>query len=160
MNWFFDQFVKSPMTVDYEVSRITNRKRSAESGWYDSDTGRVFVKKPFDVFSPDSNTKYISSFTVLNNGDAYFPVQIFVRFENGDTTTIHWDGKDNIKKFTFERPSKLHTVIIDPNQHNRLDLEWTNNSRTIEPSSAGFNRYTVRFWFWIESVFQFFATLI
>lgn len=160
MDWFFGQFVKSPKTVDYEVTKITNSKITTDGGWYDHDTGRVFVKKPFDMFSSDSGATYRSSFTVRNNGDAFIPVTIHAQFENGDTTLIRWDGQANLKSFSFEKSSRLHTVRIDPMRHNLLDLNWTNNTRTIDPSSAGVWRYTTRFWFWTESVFQFFATLI
>ncbi len=160
LSWFFDQFVKSTKTVDYEITKIVNKKSEIDAGWYDADTGRVFVKKPFEMFSSDTGSLYRSSFTVRNNGDGYVPVRIFVRFENGDTASLNWDGKEFLKKFSFDGPSKIHTVILDPGRHNRLDLNWTNNSRTTEPSTAGIWRYTARFWFWTESAFQFLATLI
>ncbi len=159
-DWFFDQYIRTSKTMDYEIVRIKNRKQTAEAGWHESGTGKVFVKKPVEMFSSDTNALYRSSFSVCNNGDAYFPVTIFVRFENGDTLYIPWDGRESMKTFTFERSARLHTVIVDPQRHNLLDLNMTNNSRTIEPSSAGFWRYTARTWFWAENIFLFILSLI
>lgn len=159
MNWFFDRFVFSNQTVDYQVERLRVRPITTPAGWYDSDTGKVFIKKPVDWFS-DTASLYESSFVVTNNGEASFPVRIRAVFENNDTVWISWKGEDYTKTFSFVRPSRLREVMIDPERINVLDLNWTNNSIVAEPSTAGIWRYTSRLAFWIQNLFQCLIALI
>ena len=36
-------------------------------------------------------------------GEAMFPVDVLVTFENGEQVREHWDGRERWKVFTYER---------------------------------------------------------
>lgn len=135
LSWFFDQYLFSNKTVDLQVARIRSERRE----------------------SADSMKAYDGVVRLRNKGDGFFPVEVVVHFENGDTTAWIWDGRDAFREWRFEAASRLKSVQIDPRRINLLDLNLGNNSMTAEPEPAGIWRYTVRLLFWLQSVLSIFS---
>ena len=65
-------------------------------------------------------------------GEAVFPVEVLVRFSDGSTARERWDGRDRWKLFTYDRPAAAVSAEVDPNQVLVLDVNRTNNSRTLD----------------------------
>ncbi len=135
LSWFFEQYLFSNKTVDLQVARIRSERRE----------------------SADSMKAYDGVVRLRNKGDGFFPVEVVVHFENGDTTAWIWDGRDAFREWRFEAASRLKSVQIDPRRINLLDLNLGNNSMTAEPEPAGIWRYTVRLLFWLQSVLSIFS---
>lgn len=108
---------------------------------------------PADTTSPDSaatQPMYVSQVTVRRLGTFQFPVEILVQFENGDTIREQWSGQELWKKFSYLKPTRLVSATVDPDSKIPLDINVTNNSRTVASRSKGINKLAIRFLFWIQ----------
>ncbi len=111
----------------------------------DTETDSVQVEEP---------TMYYSRVKVRRLGDFKFPVEIEFVFENGDTLRKNWDGQDYWKKFQFRRPNKLVYATVDPDAKIPLDVNFTNNSRTVEKQTLGVNKLSARWMFWMQFLLE------
>jgi hypothetical protein len=69
-------------------------------------------------------------------GEATFPIQIRVIFENGDQVMESWDGVDRWIRFSYNRPEEIQTVEVDPSHILALDINRTNNTWLREAPSS------------------------
>ena len=106
LNWYFDQVYRSSTVFDYGVQELTSVR---------------------------DRDQYRTAVVVRRYGDAYFPVDVDVRFRNGERASEHWDGRDRWKLYVYDRPSQAISAEVDPQRVLLLDVNVTNNSRTIEP---------------------------
>jgi hypothetical protein len=107
MTWFFDQVVRSSNAFDYAVQDLRNEP--AGQG-----RTRVIV-------------------AVQRLGEAVFPVDVVTTFADGQQATEHWDGRDRRAVYTYERPARATLAQVDPAEVLLLDVNRTNNSRTVQP---------------------------
>ncbi len=173
LNWFFDQALFSTAKLDYSVRYVSNRQIKKDKG-YDitmsvakdttdaekaendslaavSDTSET---KNDSVAAEDSVKFYENKVYVRRLGDFIFPVEVEVVFDNGDTVREHWDGKDYWKKFTYIKDAKLMFATVDPENKILLDVNMTNNSKTMKKHSAGINRVAAKWLFTIQSFLE------
>ena len=109
LSWFFDQVYRSSNVFDYGVGELN----SARDG-----------------------DQYRSNVVVRRYGEALFPVDLVVSFRNGDRVTEHWDGRERWKSYSYDRPAPVLSAQVDPNRVLLLDVNYTNNSKTLEPRAA------------------------
>lgn len=93
---------------------------------------------------------YYSEVKVRRLGTFIFPVEVEVTFENGEKIKEKWDGKTWWKKFQYIKPTKLVSATVDPEGKILLDINFTNNSRTVKEQRLGVNKFAARFLFWIQ----------
>ena len=86
-------------------------------------------------------------------GGIEVPVEVLIRFENGETARELWDGKDRWKRFTYLKSAKVKSAEVDPERRLVIDANFTNNSRTTEEDTRGAMMWYVRWIFWIENLF-------
>jgi hypothetical protein len=122
MDWFFQQVLLDSCVLDYEVTSVRNVKQ--ESG------------------KPDKAV-YISEAWIKRNGDMIIPTEIRCVFNNGDTLIEHWSGQDTLHILSFKKPSPLRSAQVDPHQKLWLDLNWTNNSYTVEEDRRALYRHAL-----------------
>jgi hypothetical protein len=123
MTWFFDQVYRSSNVFDYAVERL------------DTDA--------------DNRTTVV----VRRLGEAIFPVDLLVTFENGEQAREKWDGIDRWKAFTFDRATRAKTAQIDPDRVLLLDLDYTNNSKTTEPKAhAAATKWSLQWMVWLQDL--------
>ncbi len=134
MDWFLKPALYGTEVLDYEVYQIAYRKTKS------------LTKEQADSLEQPYN----NSVTVLRRGEFVFPVELRVVFDNGDTLTTHWDGKERYKIFHFQRPEKLVSACVDPENKIYLDINWTNNSRTFRQNELAFQKH----WLASLSLFQ------
>jgi len=155
LNWFFDQVIYTNKTTDYEVSKIENAEAPEDGGWFDEGGEKKFAEN-----QKSDEKKYHGTVRVRNNGDGYFPTPILIRFANGDSLIERWDGKGAWREFTYDKNSKIISAVVDPHHVNTLDFNWGNNSKTVDRSELGITRYTLRFMFWVETLFQYLTMFV
>jgi hypothetical protein len=109
LGWFFDQVYRGSNAFDYGVQ---------------------------DLKSVRDRDQYRTTVVVRRYGEAIFPVDILVTFKNGERVTEHWEGRDRWVLYTYDRPSQALSAEVDPNRVLLLDVNVTNNSRTLEPKRA------------------------
>ncbi|HQJ21272.1 MAG TPA: hypothetical protein PLQ61_08790, partial [Bacteroidales bacterium] len=65
-------------------------------------------------------------------GELMLPVEILVRFDNGEEVTEQWDGKTRVKDLKYTGTHKIEWVKIDPEYKNMMDINYINNSMIID----------------------------
>jgi hypothetical protein len=120
LRWYFNQAIYSSPVMDYAVLKV----ESFPVNWYEEKEGSG--KKD------DKDTVYRSYVWLQRKGDFVMPVDVEVKFENGEKVREHWDGASRWTKFTYEKKSKIESAEIDPDQKIVIDRNDFNNSYTDE----------------------------
>ena len=68
-----------------------------------------------------------------------------------DTLYTYWDGKERWKKFTFKTENKVLGAEIDPLGKNRFDMNYANNSFTVDKRFWASFSFSLRWFFWIQN---------
>jgi hypothetical protein len=134
--WYFDQALRANTVLDYAVASLTSTPIE-ERGYGFGST--------FD----DSNqeTQYLSEVRIRRLGEFTFPVELEVVFEDGETIREAWEGREAWKRFRFVRGAKLASAAVDPEHKIPLDVNTTNNSRTLDEGHVGIKRTSLRLLF-------------
>ncbi len=82
--------------------------------------------------------------------DGYFPHRIAVYTEK-DTLYLNWHEKGRYKIFRFRSPHKVISADIDPKRINLFDLNFANNSYTIQSQPTGKYSLIMRWFFWLQN---------
>jgi hypothetical protein len=123
LRWYLNQAVYGSPVMDYKVLKV----ESNPVNWYEDKKG---ARKKDD----DKNTVYRSYVWVQRKGAFVMPVELEVKFENGEKVREHWDGASRWTKFTYEKKSKVDSVEIDPDHKIVIDRNEFNNSYKVEPN--------------------------
>lgn len=75
-------------------------------------------------------------------GEVTLPVTVLLKFDDGTDETRTWDGKERYHEWTFMGRGKIISARIDPEYKIRMDVNFINNSRTIEPDRVPVKRIT------------------
>lgn len=180
MSWFLEQAFRTTKELDYAVTRVFTRKINDPKGFdytlstsqedtsliqsepVDKDTGSADTAVADDEAAlADTGTEksqaaelYHSGVNVRRLGEFQFPVQIEVVFEDGEIRRETWDGKALWKKFRYTRPAKLAAATVDPEGKIPLDINLTNNSKTVEKQARGVNKLSARWLFWMQFLLE------
>jgi hypothetical protein len=120
LRWYFNQAIYGVQVMDYKVLRT----ESLPVNWYDE-------KK--NASKDDKDTVYRSYVWLQRKEDFVMPVDVQIKFENGETIREHWDG---INRWTrlgpYEKKTKIESAEIDPDHKIQIDRNDFNNSYTAE----------------------------
>jgi hypothetical protein len=111
LTWFFDQVHRSAAVFDYGIDVFRSETAAGEG----------------------SSSRYRTQVVARRYGDATFPVDVRIVYENGDEQRWRWDGKDTWKAFEVESPVRAVRADVDPDRVLLLDVNYTNNSAAIRP---------------------------
>jgi hypothetical protein len=131
LRWYFDQAIYGTAVMDYEILRAD----SDRAAWYEKDAPEP--KK--------GETMYRSQVVVHRKGGFVFPVEVLIRFDNGETVREHWDGKDRWVRYSYDKKAKLVSAEVDQENAVRLDKNFFNNSYTAREDSRAANKLA-RYW--------------
>ena len=123
LRWYFDQAVYGSQVLDYEVMRVD----SFPVNWYEKKEQGFGNKE-------DKNTVYRSTVWLHRKEDFIMPVEVEIRFSNGEKVREHWDGKSRWTKFSYEKKAKVESAEIDPDHKIQIDRNDFNNSYIVEPN--------------------------
>jgi hypothetical protein len=76
------------------------------------------------------NTVYRSYVWLQRKEDFIMPVDVEIKFDNGEKIREHWDGVSRWTKFTYEKKAKVESAEIDPDHTIQIDRNDFNNSYT------------------------------
>jgi hypothetical protein len=154
MNWFFNQFFYNSRLTDYAVTEIINQPVEGKVGIYDGGNKKVtYPEKEAARAANKQGKRFCSTVVVRRVGEAVAPVEVLVRFDNGETVFEHWDGQYRWAKFVYEKPSPVSSAEVDPARKLTLDANLTNNSWVVKEDNRGAARWYVRWIFWLENLF-------
>ncbi len=172
LNWFFDQALFTNYVLDYSVDQVMTKKIKKDKGYdftlsveeaitedstetdiseLDTTAGDTVDKSIADslkeIKEPDM---YYSLVKVRRLGEFKFPVMIKIVFENDDVIEEEWDGQDYWVKYEYIKPTKLSYATVDPDEKIVLDVNFTNNSKTVKSQRLGVNKLSIRWMFWMQ----------
>jgi Peptidase family M1 domain len=122
LRWYFNQAVYGSPVMDYSVKRI----ESFPLNWSEE------KKSAFQ--KDDKNTVYRSYVWLQRKGDFVMPVEVEIKFDDGETVREHWDGVSRWTKFVYEKKAKAASAEIDPDHKIQIDRNGFDNSYTAEPN--------------------------
>ena len=146
LRWFFDQVHGSSDAFDYGVQALSSRPASDRGFFIEDDD-------PTPAFTADSDSQGTFRTTVIARryGEAIFPVDVLVVFENGDEVREQWDGRARWRAFTYERPVPATRAHVDPDRVLLLDVNYTNNSKTSAPKTAeATTKWMLKWMVWLQ----------
>jgi hypothetical protein len=144
MNWFFDETLYGTGICDYKVVGIPSR-------------GSFGTRK--DSISTSSQVVDSTKKAVVQlerDGEVIVPVDVLIRFTNGDEVRETWDGKSRFKDFVFYGDREIAWAKIDPEYKNRMDVNFINNSMARNPDRVPVRRFSDK----LISFMQFFINII
>jgi len=133
MNWFFDQTLFGTGICDYKVAEISNKKI------YDHENKSDTLNKPSALLS-ENDSLYNAVVELERLGEVMLPVEVLVHFKNGSEAVESWDGKSRYKDFRYEGRGKVDWVKIDPDYKIVMDVNYINNSMTLDPDRVPVKR--------------------
>ena len=139
---FMRQALTSSEKMDYSIDEIHNRRIPPFQGHKGS------VSKLSD---PET---YESEVLVSRRGALTVPVDVLVILENGDKIVKTWDGRYGWERLLFKGRSRIESAIVDPDFKLVLDVNRSNNSRTIKPNKFGPLKWTSKWLFWLQHAFE------
>jgi hypothetical protein len=130
LRWYFNQAVYGTPVMDYKVARI----ESLPVNWYEQ-------KK--NAGKDDKDTVYRSYVWLQRKEDFVMPVDVEIKFENGDKIREHWDGAARWTRLgPYEKKTKLVSAEIDPEHKIQIDRNDFNNSYTAEANGKPAHKVT------------------
>lgn len=129
LTWYFDQVYRGSQTFDYGISFFTSDEAPDDEGAASSHT--IVVARRY--------------------GDGTFPVDVRVRFTDGQERRWHWDGRDRWKRFDVSSAARAITAEVDPDAVLLLDVNRTNNSASLEPEGdAAARKWSLTWLVWLQ----------
>jgi hypothetical protein len=122
MNWYFDQVLYGSGICDYTVISVSNSKITGYTGIIDGDT------VAFARSDRKADSLYNAKVRIERIGDMMLPIEVLVRFDNGDEVREQWDGKARFIDFEYEGTRKVVSAVIDPENKIDMDVNRINNS--------------------------------
>jgi hypothetical protein len=154
LTWFFDQAFRSSNVFDYGVQHLTSETTEG-AGFYDREGERRFERPS------GTPSRYRTRVVVRRYGEATFPVEVLIVFQNGERVVERWDGEGRWTMFTYERASRAAYAQVDPERKLLLDLNYTNNSRTLTPRAAqASTKWMLKWLVWLQDVLLTSAVLV
>jgi hypothetical protein len=136
MDWYFDEVLSGTNVCDYELSRISVTE----------------IDRPGDDGGKKREQEYESRVLVSRLGEVTLPIDVLVRFSDGKAVRETWDGQTRWKQFTYAGSAEVVSATVDPDRILALDINENNNSKTREPSSLPFWKYTMKFMSLVQTI--------
>ena len=130
LRWYFNQAVYGTQVLDYEVLKVD----SFPVGWYEEE--KKGAKKD------EKSTVYRSTVWLHRKGEFVLPVEVEIKFDNGDAVREHWNGVDRWTKFSYDKKAKVVSAEIDPDHKVMFDRNNFNNSYVVEGDSKATRKLT------------------
>jgi len=154
MTWFFDQVYRSSNTFDYAIDSIRTAPVSV-SGFVDGGARQEFVARKAE---PGRHRTVV---VARRLGEAVFPVEVQVRFANGEKVRERWDGAERWRMFTYERSSPAVSAEVDPDRVLALDTNFTNNGKAVSPASHdAAHKWSLTWMAWLEDLLLTYAFFV
>ena len=155
LTWFFDEVHRSADVFDYGIQELSSRP-VPERGFFDGNGGMTHVDS-----SDTDDRPFETTVVVRRYGEAIFPVDILVVFEDGHEVQERWDGRGRWRRLTYVHSARGNRAIVDPDRVLLLDVNYTNNSRSRTPQgSRAATKWTLRWLTWLQDLFMTYAFFV
>jgi hypothetical protein len=138
LRWYFDQAVYGTPVMDYKVLRID----SLPVNWYE--------EKKKGAGKDDKDTVYRSYVWLQRKDDFVIPIDVEIKFENGDKLREHWDGVNRwVRLGPYEKKTKIASAEIDPDHRIQINRNDFDKSYTAEANGKP-ARKVANYWLFAE----------
>ena len=104
-----------------------------------------------DMRSVPEGGHFRTTAVVRRYGESIFPVDVLITFESGEQVTEHWDGRDRWKAYAHDRGAPGLSAQVDPKRVLLLDVNYTNNSKTLQPRGpAAATKWASKWMIWVQ----------
>lgn len=161
LQWFFDQVLYGSNVCDYRVGSISNEMPTPPYGVFDDLNDWTSATKG-EAASADEEEHgpYESSVVFYRYGEVILPQEIVLHFADGTSSAHFWNGKSRSFEVKSTQSSKLEWVELDPARKNYMDLNFNDNSYTIQPNKNPIRKYAEKFLFWLQTTMQSLSFLV
>ena len=121
LRWYFNQAIYGTQVLDYEVMKLS----SVPVDWYKE-----------DLKEKKGETEYVYNVWIHRKADFIMPIDVEIKFDNGDKVREHWDGQERWVRYTYQKKAKIESIEVDPDHKIKFDRNNFNNSRTAEAHGA------------------------
>jgi aminopeptidase N len=122
LRWYFNPAVYGSPVFDYEVAKIN----SYPVNWHqDEKTQKVQDKD-------NKNILYQSYVSLHRKDDFVMPVEVEIKFDNGEKIHERWDGQSRWTRFSYLKKAQVVSAELDPDHRIFLDRNNFNNSYVIK----------------------------
>ncbi len=132
LRWYYDQAVYGTQVLDYEIQSA----HSDRVDWYQENPPK----------DKKGETVYRSEVMVHRKGEFMFPVDVLVKFDDGEQVRERWDGQDRWIRYSYEKKAKLLSAEVDPDHAIWLDKDFYNNSYVDEAVGKGARSKLSTYW--------------
>jgi hypothetical protein len=137
LRWYFNQAVYGSQVLDYEVVKPS----SYPVNWFHE-----------NLKEKKGETEYISNVWIHRKGEFVLPVDVEIKFDNGEKIREHWDGQDRWARFSYQKKAKLVSAEIDPDHKIFFDRNNFNDSYTLEANGRP-ARKLANYWTFVSQLF-------
>jgi Peptidase family M1 domain len=125
---YFEQAIYGTAVLDYDIAK-------ASSDRLDWDARSPAAEKK-------GETLYRTVVIVHRKGDFVLPVDVLVKFDNGENVHERWDGRDRWIRYSYDKKAKLVSAQVDPDTAIGLDRNYFNNSYVVQEDRRASHRLT------------------
>jgi aminopeptidase N len=132
---FIDQVYRGSNTFDYGVQALTS--------------------------TPAGKGHFRTTVVARRYGEATFPIDVLTTFADGSHKTEHWDGVERRAMYAYDTASRGRSAEVDSAHVLLLDMNSTNNSRTLEPrASEASVKWSLKWMVWLQDTLLTYASLV
>jgi len=138
LRWYFTQAVYGSQVLDYAVIHVD----SFPVNWYEDkkDNNDKNKDKGKEKDKDKNDTVYQSYVAVQRKGDFVMPVEVEIKFDNGEKIREHWDGVNRWTRFSYQKKAKVVSAEIDPDHAVQFDRNNFNDSYVVEENPKPANK--------------------
>ncbi len=135
MTPFFDEVYRGSNTFDYGVQQFTS--------------------------TPAGKDHFRTTVVARRFGEAIFPLDVVTTFNDGTKKTERWDGVERRIIYRYDSKVRARSVQVDPNRVLMLDVNYTNNSRTLQPRGREASlKWSLKWMAWLQDLLVTYASLV
>ena len=155
LNWFFEEAYGSSNVFDYAAERLESTAVTLRGFVEGGQGGELTFREDTD------ESRFRTTVAVRRIGEARFPVDVLVTFENGEQARERWDGQARWQSYVYEKPTRAVSVQVDPDRVLLLDVDYTNNSITLRPKARdAADRWTLTWVVWLQDLLMDYAFFV
>jgi hypothetical protein len=152
LSWFFEPAFGARRTFDYGIESIDTVPRSPAGRGY---TTRVVARRYGDAMFTGTSAPPVAPF------EAGRGVEMRVRFADGREVVDYWDGRAERRTFDYDSPSAAMSATIDPRGVIQLDVDRTNNGRTLASNArTAALKWSTMWMAWLENALLTYSSLV
>lgn len=160
MSWFFEQTYNSSNVFDYGVGQVSSEPVTVPRGYGEQEGDWIYRdgEEVDDDSETDPEKQYRSRVFIRRWGEATFPIEVKITFDNGEDVLEIWDGKERWVRFDYLKNTRVQKIEVDPENKLVLDVNHTNNTwvRNSRANIAA-TKWASKWLTWLQNLMEFFA---